>query len=1192
MVHSISPTQTVTSMQTRVWVCIWLAVLLQLFVPCYSGDTNVAIVDGGALAFDVCRDGAYAVAVPPFGKCSGFRPCEAGFYCEATARHKCPEGTFGSEMGLRNNTCSGKCEAGYYCPMGSTVSRANKCHMHHSAVLPPPGGVLAIHTTSMNGTTSAIGSVYCPEGTGQPHSVPVGYYSVSAAGLDDDVTAGIENLRAGILKCPKGWYCPGPGSGLRHRCPGGTYGDSEGLSTAACTAVCPAGYYCPFGSASYVDRPCGSDPQWYCPRGSESRQPTQQGSYAVDLLMSPVSSLSSSPAAQMGGYSKAVVCPVGSYCLAGKRIPCPAGRYGSLTQMINPLCTGPCREGWFCPPGSAYQQEQVCGTDASVFCPASSGEPVKVSPGYYTHSQFASAADANAAPGVGEWHLGLRHTHQNLCEAGYYCMQDGKRYECPAGRYGATAGMTSPTCSGVCEPGYFCPPKSTRPTQNKCGHANVFCPEGSGSPRPVQGGYYSVQGYGAFGDFNGPADVRAYERKCEPGFFCTQGNKFLCRSGHYGADWLATSWHCNGPCDEGHYCPEGSISPTEVMCGAPNRYCPSNSTRPLFVSDGFYSVGGIDDARRVSQAIAPKGHYSIAGLLYVCPAGFYGEAEGLKTHRCSGPCHIPGWYCPTGSISPHMKECGSDKVYCPATTVAPMIVHTGFYTADYEYEACPPGSWRPAESAWVDPEAGISDVVTLTTRPSCQLCAQGKYKNLVGDSIALCKNCPAHSTTSNDGSECVCYDVVAAGFFMHFNIISGSCERLEESRRALLTGADWEPNMARTRFAESECEPGHYCVDGRRHRCPVGRYGALRRETRSDCQGLCATGYFCQRSSISPFSAPCGGADKICPEGSATSQMVPAGYFSNEDENELKRSTMKICPKGNYCPGDGKRYDCPAGRYADEEGTTSSTCKDNCQRGYYCEPGSPSARQYPCGSSNAYCPRGSAVPTSVTAGFYGAFSGADAFAQALWDNKNTTCSVELLCEPGYYCIAGMKFPCPPGTFGWRYGSTDENCGGKCAAGYYCPSYLTAQPDAPSHTQWPRKPHVTATPLRCGGVSFLCPRGSFYPVLVGGGNYTIGGDSTNTTRSGQEICPAGTYCSDGIVNLCPKGRFGSSPGQSVPTCTDWCPPGHYCPPGTSLPKPCPEGFYAAGAAWSCSACPGTRTTPLQCQNSRECCFRGA
>jgi len=48
----------------------------------------------------------------------------------------------------------------------------------------------------------------------------------------------------------------------------------------------------------------------------------------------------------------------------------------------------------------------------------------------------------------------------------------------------------------------------------------------------------------------------------------------------------------------------------------------------------------------------------------------------------------------------------------------------------------------------------------------------------------------------------------------------------------------------------------------------------------------------------------------------------------------------------------------------------------------------------------------------------------------------------------------------------------------------------------------RAPHTIATPYPCGGVSFLCPKGSWYPVLVGGGNFTIGGDRLNQTRTGK------------------------------------------------------------------------------------------
>lgn len=39
---------------------------------------------------------------------------------------------------------------------------------------------------------------------------------------------------------------------------------------------------------------------------------------------------------------------------------------------------------------------------------------------------------------------------------------------------------------------------------------------------------------------------------------------------------------------------------------------------------------------------------------------------------------------------------------------------------------------------------------------------------------------------------------------------------------------------------------------------------------------------------------------------------------------------------------------------------------------------------------------------------------------------------------------------------------NASCGGLCAAGYYCPSFLEPQPDAAPYTVWPLAPHTTAT----------------------------------------------------------------------------------------------------------------------------------
>ena len=100
-------------------------------------------------------------------------------------------------------------------------------------------------------------------------------------------------------------------SGVQIPCPQGTYGDSLGLSTAACSGLCDAGYY----------------------------------------GISTANTLATCDAE----------CSPGFYCLAGSvnpsATPCPAGRYGT-GGSTTANCTGPCDDG-------AY----VCGVGRAS-CPA------------------------------------------------------------------------------------------------------------------------------------------------------------------------------------------------------------------------------------------------------------------------------------------------------------------------------------------------------------------------------------------------------------------------------------------------------------------------------------------------------------------------------------------------------------------------------------------------------------------------------------------------------------------------------------------------------------------------------------------------------------------------------------------------------------------------------------------------------
>ncbi|KAJ1420393.1 hypothetical protein B484DRAFT_351281 [Ochromonadaceae sp. CCMP2298] len=1215
-----------------------LALLFLLHNTCARTDAGA---DAGAVA---CFDGSYRVRLPPFNSCAGFRFCEPGHYCSSGVRTQCPAGRYGSSSALNSSACSGPCEPGHYCPPASLTGTALPC-----------GGA---------------GS-YCPEGSSEPTAVSVGYYTLDAQGSEAPTAS-----RSQQTQCPRGYYCVG---GMRQVCPAGTYGATAGLSSPACSGICPAGWYCPTASAAPYMYTClatvdsrntdvgeevasalsASTATLVCPAGSARPTPVSEGYYAVLSETDPAvaeagqTAQEGSQVSQGGGFASQRVCPRGHFCLGGLRFPCAAGTYGASTRQTNSSCT-PCAAGFYCPPASTTAYQVRCPSAAS-YCPLGSPLPTAVSVGHYsTYNNNYTIALASGDNAFAE----TSRTSQALCEIGFYCLADGIKRPCPLGRYGSTPGLYSPDCTSYCPEGYFCPEGTSLapPTPAyACGSVDLFCPPGSPAPQSVGEGYYTVDRdtqWLYLPPYTDTRHIRTAERRCEAGSYCQGGLKIVCGAGSWGGEFGQSAANCSGACQEGHYCPLGSISPTEVKCGSPDRYCKVGSFKPLQVAEGYYSSGG-DMATRSAQIISPPGHFALAGLLYVCPAGSYGATSGLSSASCSGPCDVRGFYCPTGSVSPVMRYCGGDDRFCPALTFAPILVHSGFYSADYLYESCPPGQWRNLTllQASAAPHSYTPIVTEQGTQP-CQLCPNGTYKAVPGDHKSLCLACDEAQMQSTPGRlQCACLTVLGGGFLSWFNITSSLCQSKVLSQVPLIDSSAWIFNTSNhpfssgasntpgtgsdsyslTRYAQAPCEAGHYCLQGLRYKCPQGRFGALSQETRALCEGVCSAGYFCLAASTSPMSYPCGGANFICPEESFEPLLVPAGYYSNEDTPPLLRHSMSLCPMGYHCPGDGLRYACGQGTFTDKLGTVNAHCMGSCDRGHYCLPASTDRRQHQCGNSTVYCPRGSSAPTIVLPGFYGAFTGPDAGEQFLWESGadadgtvgNATFSVELPCEAGYYCTGGIKYPCAPGTYGWRVGMTNRLCGGLCAAGYYCPSYMDPLPGAPAYTVWPGAPHLTATDLECGDVEQYCPRGSHYPSTVGGGNYSTGGSEkarssaaslsssggltspsgagtggnllsaaqVNRTRTAQRQCEPGTYCEAGIPILCPPGTFGSSYGLSDAACTGLCPAGFYCPGGAANPLPCPGTEYSTGRVDRCSECPGGRTTPLLCQTEKGCCFRG-
>ena len=308
---------------------------------------------------------------------------------------------------------------------------------------------------------------------------------------------------------------------------------------------------------------------------------------------------------------------------------------------------------------------------------------------------------------------------RKICPVGFYCPGDGRRLPCPSGRFGEIEGQSSPYCSGLCTPGYYCPLGSYSHTQYKCGGANLYCPKGSSIPTRVDKGFYTI--HTADND-HGSADKAKYldpqnltmsaQVLTEPGYWSWNGIKYNCPEGTFGFEYGLTDPACSGLCAPGYRCPSypsvrGSISAMEYECydtsatgamtgttlGAGETadgsttshivaqtgmktnpeavFCPRGTGRePKYVRPGYYSRGDNNNAKynddhlsnsnttRSEEALCEEGFYCQRGIKKVCPVGRFGSTFGLTDHVCSGWCEA-GNFCPEQSIIPIPCPLGS-----------------------------------------------------------------------------------------------------------------------------------------------------------------------------------------------------------------------------------------------------------------------------------------------------------------------------------------------------------------------------------------------------------------------------------------------------------------------------------------------------------------------------------------------------
>ncbi|KAK8797431.1 hypothetical protein WA158_004639 [Blastocystis sp. Blastoise] len=191
------------------------------------------------------------------------------------------------------------------------------------------------------------------------------------------------------VPCASGYYCV---FGCEYKCMGRYWGISEGLGSEecdgpcrpgfmgdisskqtndTCSAICPKGFYCPNpGTLIGEEIPCPADDiSVYCPGNNANPDPIPPGYVGLPF----------------GSVSKyeLKLCVKGNYCVGGVGYKCKAGYYGYELGQTTETCQGECYKGYYCPLGSNSPTKKICG-GVGYYCPAATGAPIPVDSGYYS----------------------------------------------------------------------------------------------------------------------------------------------------------------------------------------------------------------------------------------------------------------------------------------------------------------------------------------------------------------------------------------------------------------------------------------------------------------------------------------------------------------------------------------------------------------------------------------------------------------------------------------------------------------------------------------------------------------------------------------------------------------------------------------------------------------------------------------
>ena len=798
----------------------------------------------------------------------------------------------------------------------------------------------------------------------------------------------------------------------------------------------------------------------------------------------------------------------------------------------DPVLAGPCPNGTLC--GQGMTREPDLTRDpcpAGSWCDTGAPWPTPCAAGRY-----------NPFPGAGD---------------------AGDCFETPRGYYTVEG---SKNFTGLCAPGYYCPPESTTAEATPCPAttynpfygkgdladcstcvAGGYCPQGSAQPQVCPRGYYCITGVSAAipcppGTFGNQSGLRREEdcSPCSPGMYCDGTGIPRPR----------------GQCDPGFYCIEGSNT------SAPN--APGAFRVPE-------SVGGI----------CPPGGYCPQGSSFPspCPAGTFGNTTGLTSeddctncligYYCSGsnlpypsgPC-LAGYFCTSGSLSPTQNECPagtySDVGSGSCTECSPgrwqpykaqsscVVAPAGYYAPDFgmtTYFDCPQGYYCPEGiedfKVYPCPFGTFGGQPLLQAVSGCSRCSAGQYCG--GDALsAPTGDCQAGyyctvGVFDDQGEYCFDLEIYQADYD------PATDSNLSDVNASLI------PYLVNCGDDGGPCTRGSICYAGAAlpTPCPLGTYYPTTHNT-GDCF-TCDPGYACDTTGLAASSTICQ-EGYFCRNTAHGAQTATPLCLETSCVNDYGR-----CPVGHYCGNMTiNPSECPAGRYAPVEGLVE------CWRtppGTYTN-GTTPARYHTC-PRGTYCPSGSTAPSRLCPpGRYGHDNGLRSSEECAPCPAGQYCSSHGsmtpsgLCDPGYFCVKGSIY---------ANGTTSDSEASECPAGTYCPAGSSAVSLCPIGTYGPltRQSDLSAC-LNCTRGRYCDAEGLAAPTAdIDPGYYA--GYAVTTARPLDTVCPRGSFCPNGATRptLCAPGSFASLKG--LEQCVD-CPPGFACALGAIDPVICDKGYY--------------------------------